>query len=489
MKRLQNILVVLTLSIFVYVGCTPEKYELGSIDVTSDELVEGIAYKIEHDTDNPNIVYLTSLMDSKYQPLWNHPQGRSQKSTVTLKMPFAGSYDVQFGVQTRGGYVYGDTVQFTIDDMYPGFIEDELWTFVSGGIDKSKTWYLDLDSEETSRFFMGPMWFFTSTYEWDNLHNLAGGNYIDSDDWKAENAIVPNMTNGEATWYWTADWAGNQWMCAAADFGTMTFDLKGGAHVVVDQSAYSSDIAGGKVQNGTYMLDSEKHTISFTDAYPLHVIERTESVTTSTEFRILYADSAKMQIMTVPGGECFNYISEEYRDNWKPDEGDGNGGDEGDGGYDGSDVVLGDATDIPFDNTKLVFGDLEDKGNLRLELYNEYGSTVSDPPFAKENLVTNQRVEVTFTLSGITFIDGAAASYKTMFSWADADWNPQYWGDGTREKVANITGDGTYTIFYDPESLAEGATVFVIDIEGMAAEIVDLSAVTATVDKLTVYNN
>jgi hypothetical protein len=44
----------------------PENYDLGAIDVKSEDLVEGIAFKIEHDASNPNIVYLTSLMDSKY---------------------------------------------------------------------------------------------------------------------------------------------------------------------------------------------------------------------------------------------------------------------------------------------------------------------------------------------------------------------------------------------------------------------------------------
>ncbi len=320
MKHLNNILSFLIIVFFIG-ACTADEYDLGSIDVSSDELVEGIAYTITHDSENPNIVYLTSLMGSEYTPLWNHPQGRSQDNVVTLKIPFAGTYEVQFGVQTRGGYVYGETVTFDVDQMYAGFIEDELWTLISGGQGKSKTWYLDLDGEQTTRFFGGPIWFFTSTYEWDNLHNAAGDNYIDADVWEAKKAILPHLQdNGEAVWYWSADWAGNQWMCDAADFGTMTFDLIGGANLTVDQTAYSTSIGGGSVQNGSYMLDTEKHTIKFTDAYPVHDESRDAAVTSATEFRILYASEDFLQILVVPEGACYNYISKDYRDNWVPEE-------------------------------------------------------------------------------------------------------------------------------------------------------------------------
>lgn len=661
MKNIYKIMSFLILSALTYTSCTPDEFELGDIDVNSNDLVEGISYTIKHDAENPNIVYLTSLMDSKYQTLWNHPQGRSQEKMVTLNMPFAGEYEVEFGVQTRGGYVYGEKATFEVDEIYPPFIQDPLWSIVAGGIGKSRTWYLDFDSEETSLFFGAPMWFFHNSYEWDNLHDADGGNYIDTNGWNEDKAIAPNLNSEK--WTWLPNWKGNEWMCAAADFGTMTFDLIDGANVVVDQSGYSSSIAGGNVQEGKYMLDADNHTVKFTDAYPLHAIERTEEVTAATEFRILYADSAKMQIMVFPSGTCFNYISKGYRDNWTPGEvvepeptlPDGWADDVSvtksstikwvlspetpfnwanlDGslknpgwvspetyadwtGFDATtpatyqgfslsmnsetmeveyvapdgatengtytldekgiytfngvtpnftigswmpfktsevhNITIGDepvtteantfritaiekdlsgsvtgmwvgvrevdtekgeyknqyivyklipqigggggasggepqGTEIAFDNSKFLFGDIESNGNLRLELYNDYGNTASDSPFNRDDLVVNSHIEVTFTLGGVTLTDGAIGSYNTAFSLSDGDTNPQYWGDGTQEEVAAVTGDGTYTVSYDPSSTSKGAAVFVIDIKGMAAEITDLTAVTATIDKIVVY--
>lgn len=309
--------------LFLFIGtmmllasCSPDEYALGNTDVKPADLVEGIAYKIEHDAANPNIVYLKSLMGSKYTPLWSHPQGRSQEQTVTLKMPFAGTYNVVFGVETRGGVVYGDTATFKIDDMYAEFVSDPMWTKVAGGAGKSKTWYLDLDADATSRYFLGPIYFFTNTYTWDNLHNAAGENYLDADAWDATKAITPNLSEtGTATWYWLADYPGNSWMCDAADFGSMTFDLIGGANITVDQEAYGL----GK-KNGSYMLDVDKHTITFSDAYPVHDSNRDTEMKAATEFRILYLTDDAMQIMVVPSGVCYNYISKEYKDNWVPGE-------------------------------------------------------------------------------------------------------------------------------------------------------------------------
>ncbi len=640
MKNINQIISFIILVLLVG-ACMPEEYSIGDIDIQSSDLVEGTAFTITHDSENPNIIYLKSLMGSEYTPLWNHPQGRSQEQEVTLEIPFSGTYDVQFGVQTRGGYVYGDSVTFTVDDMYAGFISDEVWTMISGGANESKTWYLDLDADATTRFFDGPMWFFTSTYEWDNLHTAGGENYIDADVWNAADAITPNLTDGEATWYWAADYAGNTWMCTAADFGTMTFDLIGGANVTVDQADYSSDLG---TKSGTYNLDVDAHTIKFTDVSPLHTTERSSEVEVATEYRILYLTDDCMQILIVPSGTCLNYISEDYRDNyvaedeadpepelpdgWQDDisvdvsysikwvlsdetpfnwanldgslmndwptvddypswtgfdssvpdsyanfslemnsqtgevvytDVDGNSttgtytldedgiytftdvtpyflicsdwvyltttadnqwrildieydGDEVSGmwvgvlsddqtqymcyflepeaaGASGGDSSENTGTELTFDTSKMLFGDLEENGNYRIELYNEYGdgTTLADPPFTLTDFSFSSSFEITFTLSGITFNEGAAGSYQSAVSYASADWSTSYWGDGTGDGEVTVTGDGTYTVTCAPGSSGSSAIVFVVDILNMGADITDLTAVTATVDKIVMY--
>ena len=80
----------------IMTGCSPDEFSLGGQTVSPDDLAEGVAFTIEHDANNPNIIYLKSLMGAKYTVLWEHPQGRSQEPEVTLKMPFAGTYTVKF---------------------------------------------------------------------------------------------------------------------------------------------------------------------------------------------------------------------------------------------------------------------------------------------------------------------------------------------------------------------------------------------------------
>ena len=131
------------LMLFGMAACSPDDYDLGDKDVTPADLVEGQAYTITHDDQNPNIVYLKSLMADRYQVNWIEPQGRSQEKEVTLKIPFPGTYDVLFGVNTRGGYVYGDTAHFTVEEFCADFVNNELYTMLTGGVGQSKTWIPD----------------------------------------------------------------------------------------------------------------------------------------------------------------------------------------------------------------------------------------------------------------------------------------------------------------------------------------------------------
>ena len=115
-------LVVATFLSFTQVACTPDSHELGSKDLTTDDLVEGEAFTITPDSENPNIIYLESKLPTNYQPYWEHSQGRSTERKVTLKIPFQGEYTVKFIVMTRGGLVYGEPTTFTVTTFCCDFL-------------------------------------------------------------------------------------------------------------------------------------------------------------------------------------------------------------------------------------------------------------------------------------------------------------------------------------------------------------------------------
>ena len=60
-----------------------------------------------------------------------------------------------------------------------------------------------------------------------------------------------------------------------------------------------------------------------------------------------------------------------------------------------------DGADYAVDNTKLLFGDIEDNGNYRIEIYNEWGTgTADDSPIDISKLTFTQSMEISFTLTG-----------------------------------------------------------------------------------------
>jgi hypothetical protein len=144
-------------------------------------------------------------------------------------------------------------------------------------------------------------------------------------------------------------------------------------------------------------------------------------------------------------------------------------------------------TTIAVDNSKIAVGDLEGKGsNLRLEIYNEYGSTKANPAINPSDIKFANKMSITFTLKGITLKSGAAGSYKASISFANPDWSVSYWGGGAGD--ATVTGDGTYTVTFEPTAtVANGALVFTVDIKDIIPDIEDLGAVKATIDKLTLF--
>lgn len=138
---------------------------------------------------------------------------------------------------------------------------------------------------------------------------------------------------------------------------------------------------------------------------------------------------------------------------------------------------------VSVDNSLLALGDLENEGNnYRIEIYNEYGGTASNPPIDPASIVFNSQMDITFTISGL---NGAAATnaYTAQLMCTALGWWPQVQeGEG----MVTVQGDGTYTLTYTPSAGAytNGVIVFCIDIQGMARDLDDIDAVSVTIDAI-----
>lgn len=614
-------------------ACMPEEYELGTVDVAAEDLVPGLAYTVTQDSSDPNTIYLKNLMTG-YTPLWEHPQGRSQKNEITLKIAFKGTYVIKFGVETAGGYVYGEpyTLELTTDNL--SYVDDPMWNTLTGGNGQSKTWKLDV-AADGCKYYAGPL-FFYGTDDW--YGNVTGGQ--EATDYNGDGAVD--------SWNWAADWAGNgSWLLGgtgAMDYGTMTFDLIDGAHVKVTR--LNADGSVESEQNGTFLLDTENYSLSMSDAGILHDPGRDAIVTQWGNARVLQLTDDFLQLGVIRDndpneGPCllvYNYISQNYWDNppapeepakpsepvlpegwqdivgtisqtaieWKlsdqnpldwcnldgsrmngwlspdqyadwlgtPDpavyEGFSLTMDSADNSYkavtpDGTEVegtytldekgvytfdngipsftVVGwasfattaenqlrimeivtkngivsemwvgakdpakeeymgyhlvanvgagsgvvtppaEAKVLAVDNSKLAVGDLEGNGNLRIEFYNEWGSTKADPAVNIEDISFSQEMNISITLGGIKLKDGAAGSYLAGVYYSNPDWSVQ--ADTKNETAGTmVTGNGTYNFKVPVTALAESAVVFVLDIVGLSTDLAEGATPVAYVNKIT----
>ena len=134
------------------------------------------------------------------------------------------------------------------------------------------------------------------------------------------------------------------------------------------------------------------------------------------------------------------------------------------------------------DQEKLLVGDIEKNGNIRIELYNEYGASKADPSVDPTTVVFSENVLVTFTIKGITgnLNEGAAETHVAGLQFAAKGWNASYWSKLEMGKYeAPITKDGTYSVWYEVSNkTVNGAIVFCVDIKGLAADLVDPGLVT-----------
>lgn len=276
---------------FGMVACTPTEYELGGATLTADDLAEGIAYTVTHDTENPNIVYLESKMGSEYTSLWETPQGRYEAQKVTLKMPFAGEYEVTFGVIARQGVVYGNPTHFTIDNICTDFVTSEVWTLLAGGVNGEKTWIYDNGS-----------------------YGYCQGELSYGD---------PSANTELGFGNFTANWDPEKGHCGddAMWDSYMTFDLKSRA----GYTFYNSST--GTTQEGVFGLNESTYVLSISDADLMHPDTWTARLSNWRQnLQIIELDENHLRVAytRIPGDwggewiEVFNYVSKEYADNYVP---------------------------------------------------------------------------------------------------------------------------------------------------------------------------
>lgn len=280
-------------------SCSPDEYSLSKPDLTAEELVQGVAYTV--DVDAQNTITLTSLLDKSYNCYWVHPNGRAQGNVATLALPFAGTYEVTFGVDTRGGVVYGAPYQFTINTNNMSLLEDPLYTYLTGGVGQSKKW-VPVDKDYGVGNCTGPVMYCNPD---DVLNDGSASTDI------GINHMVPNWDPGFQSWLIPQD---SPYMKSSMTF---SLDDKQGCTV----SVYRAE--EDKTYNGKWNLlveDKNHPTLSFTDAFALHNVGFDEVCANYTDKIVITALTPYLlQLATMrtnsegPWWIVWNYIAEDVQ--------------------------------------------------------------------------------------------------------------------------------------------------------------------------------
>ena len=111
----------------------------------------------------------------------------------------------------------------------------------------------------------------------------------------------------------------------------------------------------------------------------------------------------------------------------------------------------GTTTDVAVNQDNVIFGDIEGNGKIRIEIFNAYGDTVNNPAVDVADINFDEKIAVTFTVSGI---GGDAAADDTTAPVED-----------TTTTTTDDTTTSTTTDKTSPETGVEGIAV----VAGVAA--------------------
>lgn len=290
-KKMKNINLIiksfLMLVLVLLASCSPETYSLEGITDKAD-----IQYDILQDfkTDaGGNTVILTNKTPGVVLN-WDYVTGKSDKASQTVQYAFKGDYNIKILAITAGGIVELDPVTVSVTQDNLNYVNDPLWTALSGGVGKKKSWIAD-----NGKYGMAPgaMSFAdpTSTQEWGNF----------TPNWEPEGNA---NSSSDADMHWGR---------------YMTFSLDGGPFM----TTYEAD--GTAILNGTYFLDVNTHTLTTTGATilrPDNYIANASNWTNNIKVLKLTENQLRIGILRTnsegPWLYIWNFVSKEYADNYIP---------------------------------------------------------------------------------------------------------------------------------------------------------------------------
>lgn len=307
MKRYKQLLVMLMLPMLLLIACKKNEHNIG-------EVLDKSAIKFEVVQDlkadaGGNTVILKNMTPGTL-PMWDFEIGTSTRMVDTVRFAFAGDYVIHFSVASGGRVVKMDSVKVKVTQDNLNYVNDPLWTAISGGVGQEKEWVMDTEG----KFFSGPMYFFGVNNGWlkggTPFANYTTGGCYGGDCWVWEmgvgDAYPERMTKG--------------------DYGIMTFSLKGLASFKAVKPMEEV-----KNQSGSYILNVGSKMLTINNASILRGYKPAKNGLTGisnwTNYKILSLDENSMQLGVIRDKDVdgegaamivYNFLSKSFSDNYVP---------------------------------------------------------------------------------------------------------------------------------------------------------------------------
>ncbi len=306
MKSFNIITWAFLLGICFTISCKKEKNDLDAPLSTSQ-----IKFDVVQDkTVDPggNTVYLINQTPETL-PVWDYGTGKSTRQRDTVRFAFKGTYMIRYTAVTGGGLVEMPPVTIEVTQDNLTYVNDPLWTLLTGGVGKEKTWLLDANANGDKKFFTSPVYFAGQDNAYGSL--ASGGQSV------AWSQVCTNP-NGPNCWTFAPNYTSDTWAADKRDYGFMTFSLKGGPFLTTDHKG----VANVTTESGTFFLDANTLTLTTSNATPLYVSYTPNDVVSVFSWRILSLNENTMQLAvknkTKAEYQVLNYISKTFSDNWTP---------------------------------------------------------------------------------------------------------------------------------------------------------------------------
>ncbi len=304
MKYLKNLSWLLLFAIAFMSACKKQDPELGRM-LDKSEVKFEVVQDLAADPGGNTVILINKTPETV--AMWDYGTGKSNRLRDTVKYAFTGDYVIKFSVMTDGGIVEADPVTIKVTKDNLNYVNDPLWTLLSGGVGKEKTWVLDVNANGDKKVFSSPIYFAGQ----DNAYGTIAddGNSI---IWSQ----VCEVPNGPNCWIYAPNYTSDTWAADKKDYGYLTFSLKGGPFLKADHKG----VSGLGVEEGTYFLDVNTKMLTTAGAsilgvnfthgdagniYSVKVISLTEN---TMQLAVKHKSKNEYQVL--------NYLSKSFSDAW-----------------------------------------------------------------------------------------------------------------------------------------------------------------------------